>query len=338
MHRSAKSHYCFFIAKRRKKFSSDFEGGYDLDYGAHLPVIDFGFRKFSLEWLSAYVRTARDLDFKAVLANDHLIYSRPWLDAPTALAAILSDSGNMAVGSVILAIVRGPVPMAKALAAIDILSNGRLFVGFAPGSSARDYEFVSINYDERWKRFDEAIQVVRSLWSGDRIGFTGRFYSTAGIDFEPKPLQKPSPPIWIGSWGSDAGLRRVARLGDGWLASAYNTTPDQFAAALSKLRNELKIFGKDPAGFPSALATLFMYITENHSETERVLANTLTALLNRPIEQLRERLLVGSPEVCAEKLAAYKTAGVQRVFIWPIKDEIEQLRIFKQKVVPLVDP
>jgi alkanesulfonate monooxygenase SsuD/methylene tetrahydromethanopterin reductase-like flavin-dependent oxidoreductase (luciferase family) len=271
------------------------------------------------------------------LANDHLIYSRPWLDAPTALAAILSDSGTMAVGGLILAIVRGPVPMAKALAAIDILSNGRLFVGVGPGSSVRDYEIVSINYDERWKRFDEAIQVLRSLWSGDGVGFTGRFYSTAGIDLEPKPLQRPAPPIWIGSWGSDAGLRRVARLGDGWLASAYNTLPDQFAAALSNLRNQLKIFGKDPVSFPNMLATMFMYVTEDTAETERVLTETLTALLNRPVDQLRERLLVGSPEVCAEKLAAYKAAGVQRVFIWPIKDEIEQLRIFKEKVSPLVD-
>ena len=124
-----------------------------LDYGAHLPVIDFGFHKFSLEWLSAYVRTARDLGFKAISTNDHLIHSRPWLDASTALAAILSHSGNMAVGtSVILPVVRGPVQMAKTLAAIDILSNGRLFVGVGPGSSARDYEIVSINYEERWKR------------------------------------------------------------------------------------------------------------------------------------------------------------------------------------------
>jgi alkanesulfonate monooxygenase SsuD/methylene tetrahydromethanopterin reductase-like flavin-dependent oxidoreductase (luciferase family) len=310
--------------------------GTTVDYGAHLPVIDFGFHEFSLERLCAYVRAARDLGFKAVSTNDHLIHSRPWLDAPTALAAILPDSGNMAVGtSVILAIVRGPVPMAKALAAIDILSNGRLVVGLGPGSSARDYEIVSLNYDERWKRFDEAIQVLRALWSGD--GFTGRFYSTAEIDLEPKPLQKPTPPIWIGSWGSDAGLRRVARLGDGWLASAYNTMPDQFAAALAKLRDQLKIFGKDPARFPNALATMFMYITENKSETERVLSETLTALLNRPVDQLRERLLVGSPEVCAEKLAAYKTAGVQRVYVWPVNDEIEQLRIFQQKVAPLVD-
>jgi alkanesulfonate monooxygenase SsuD/methylene tetrahydromethanopterin reductase-like flavin-dependent oxidoreductase (luciferase family) len=308
-----------------------------LDYGAHLPVVDFGFHKFSLDWLSAYVRTARDLGFKALLANDHLIYSRPWLDAPTALTAILSDSGNMAVGSVILAIVRGPVPMAKALAAIDILSNGRLFVGVGPGSSPRDYEIVSINYDERWKRFDEAIQVLRSLWSGDKVGFTGRFYSTVEIELEPKPIQKPTPAIWIGSWGSDAGLRRVARLGDGWLASAYNTSPDQFAAGLAKLREQLKIFAKDPGTFPNTLATMFMYITEDSSETERVLAETLTALLGRPVEELRERLLVGSPEVCAAKVSAYKAAGVQRVFVWPIKDEIEQLGIFKQKVMPLID-
>ena len=114
-----------------------------MDYGAHLPVIDFGFHKFSLEWLSAYVRAARDLGFNALSTNDHLIYSRPWLDAPTALAAILSHSGNMAVGtSVILPVVRGPVQMAEALAAIDILSNGRLFVGIGPESSARDYEIV----------------------------------------------------------------------------------------------------------------------------------------------------------------------------------------------------
>jgi alkanesulfonate monooxygenase SsuD/methylene tetrahydromethanopterin reductase-like flavin-dependent oxidoreductase (luciferase family) len=309
-----------------------------LDFAVHLPVIDFGFRKFSLAWLCAYARAARDLGFKAVLANDHLIYSRPWLDAPTALAAILADSGNMAVGSVILPIVRGPVPMAKALAAIDVLSNGRLFVGLAPGSSARDYEIVSIDYAERWKRFDEAIQVVRSLWRGDSLGFSGRFYSTAGIELDPKPIRKPSPPIWIGSWGSDAGLRRVARLGDGWLASAYNTTPDQFAAALAKLRDQLKMLGKDPATFPNMLATMFMYITEDNAETERVLTETLTALLNRPVDQLRERLLVGSPQVSADKLRAYKAAGVEQVFIWPIKDEIEQLGIFKQKVMPLVDP
>jgi alkanesulfonate monooxygenase SsuD/methylene tetrahydromethanopterin reductase-like flavin-dependent oxidoreductase (luciferase family) len=308
-----------------------------VDYGAHLPVINFGFHEFSLDSLSAYVQAARDLGFKAVSTNDHLIHSRPWLDAPTALAAILSASGDMAVGtSVILPIVRGPVQIAKTFAAIDILSNGRLFVGVGPGSSARDYEIVSLDYNERWKRFDEAIRVLRALWSRDKNSFEGRFYSSAGIDLEPKPLQRPAPPIWIGSWGSDAGLRRVARLGDGWLASAYNTLPDQFIARLGKLREQLNLFGKDPARFPNALVTMFMCITENKSETDRVLSEALGKLLHRPTDQLRERLLVGPPEQCAEKLAAYKAAGVERVFVWPVKDEVEQLEKFRRKVIPLV--
>ena len=309
-----------------------------MDYGAHLPVIDFGNQRFSLERLSAYVQTARDLGFKAVSTNDHLISHRPWLDAPTALAAVLSHSGDMAVGtSVILTVVRGPVQIAKTFAAIDILSNGRLFVGVGPGSSARDYEIVAMNYDERWKRFDEAIQVLRSLWSTDGVSFTGRFYSTAGIDLEPKPIQKSGPPIWIGSWGSDAGLRRVARLGDGWLASAYNTMPDQFKIGLDKLRDQLKNLGKDPTSFPNALATMFMYITDDNARADRVLSETLAPMLNRPLEQLRERLLIGAPEVCAEKLAAYKAAGVQRLFIWPVRDELDQLTVFQKKVAPLVD-
>jgi alkanesulfonate monooxygenase SsuD/methylene tetrahydromethanopterin reductase-like flavin-dependent oxidoreductase (luciferase family) len=309
-----------------------------LDYGAHLPVIDFGNQRFSLERLSTYVQTARDLGFKAVSTNDHLISHRPWLDAPTALAAVLSHSGDMAVGtSVILTVVRGPVQIAKTFAAIDILSNGRLFVGVGPGSSARDYEIVAMNYEERWKRFDEAIQVLRSLWSADGVSFTGRFYSTAGIDLEPKPIQKSGPPIWIGSWGSDAGLRRVARLGDGWLASAYNTMPDQFKIGLDKLRDQLKNLSKDPTSFPNALATMFMYITDDNARADRVLSETLAPMLNRPLEQLRQRLLIGAPELCAEKLAAYKAAGVQRLFIWPVRDELDQLTVFQKKVAPLVD-
>ena len=308
-----------------------------MDYGVHLPVIDFGSHGFSLERLLAYVQTARELGFRAVSTNDHLIYSRPWLDAPTALAAVLSHIGNMAVGtSVVLPIVRGPVQLAKALAAIDILSNGRLFVGVGPGSSARDYDIVAINWQERWKRFDEAVRALRSLWSVDGVGFAGRFYSTIGIDLEPKPLQRPTPPIWIGSWGSDAGLRRVAQLGDGWLASAYNTMPDQFRTGLGKLRNELNNAGKNPDTFPNALVTMFMYVTEDKSGAERVLADFLGVTLKRPVDELRQRLLVGSPEACAEKLAAYEAAGVQRVFLWPTRDELDQLAVFQNKVAPLV--
>jgi alkanesulfonate monooxygenase SsuD/methylene tetrahydromethanopterin reductase-like flavin-dependent oxidoreductase (luciferase family) len=99
----------------------------------------------------------------------------------------------------------------------------------------------------------------------------------------------------------------------------------------------LMTVGKDPGSFPNALVTMFMYVTENKPDAERVLSETLTAFLHRPVDQFRERLLVGAPEACAEKLAAYKAAGVQRIFVWPIKDELDQLTLFQKKVVPLVD-
>ena len=130
--------------------------------------------------------------------------------------------------TVALPVVRGPVALAKSLAAIDLLSGGRLVVGVGPGSSTRDYAAVGVPFEERWKRLDEAVPALRTLWRGDGPPFKGKFYSTEGIALEPHPAQRPGPPLWIGSWGSEAGLRRTARLGDGWLASAYNTAPRRF--------------------------------------------------------------------------------------------------------------
>jgi len=127
-----------------------------------------------------------------------------------------------------------------------------------------------MSYEERWKRFDEVVQFLRALWSVDGARFTGRFYSNADIELKPKPLQRPTPPIWIGSWGSDDGLRRVARLADGWLASAYNTTLDQFEVGLGKLRANLRTMGMDPDSFPNALVALFMFVTDDRTKARRI--------------------------------------------------------------------
>ncbi len=158
------------------------------------------------------------------------MFATPWLDGPTALAAVLAHSGAMTLATTVaLPVVRGPVLLAKTLGAIDRLSGGRLVVAVGPGSSEQDYAAVGIDFAERWSRLDEAVRALRALWQRDPEPFVGRFYSTADIDLQPAPAQPDGPPIWIGSWGSEAGLRRVARLGDGWLASAYNITPSDFA-------------------------------------------------------------------------------------------------------------
>ena len=308
-----------------------------MDYGVHLPLIALDGRSPSLERLLEYTKGAERLGFRAVAANDHLVFSRPWLDGPTALAAVLAHTGRMALTTTVaLPVVRGPMALAKSLAAIDLLSSGRLVVGVGPGSSARDYAAVGIPFEERWKRLDETVQALRSLWSGQGSPFIGKFYSTEDLTLEPYPAQRPTPPIWIGSWGSEAGLRRTARLGDGWLASAYNTTPEAFADTRRRLGEHLRVAGKDPDLFPNAIATMFFRVTENRSEAERIVREVLSPTLGRPEVDLRQRLLVGPADECAEKLAAYRAAGARRIFMWPVDDEVRQLTIFRERVLSLL--
>ena len=176
---------------------------------------------------------------------------------------------------------------------------------------------------------------MRALWAMDTT-FQGRFYSSEGIELEPPPAQKGGPPIWIGSWGSAAGLRRTVRLGDGWLASAYNTTPEIFGDAWKRLQRTLSESGKDPDSFPNAMATMFMYVTEDRTAADRVIREIIQPAINRSEEELRQRLLVGPVQECSEKLLAYQEAGAQRVFVWPVTDELRQLEIFQERVVPLV--
>ena len=308
-----------------------------MDYGVHLPLIALDGQPWTLPGLLEYAALAERVGFQALSANDHLVFPRPWLDGPTALAAVLTRTGRMSLATTVaLPVVRGPVALAKSLAAIDLLSGGRLVVGVGPGSSARDYAAVGVPFEQRWKRLDEAVQALRALWRREGPPFRGEFYSTECIKLEPYPAQRFGPPIWIGSWGSKVGLRRTARLGDGWLASAYNTTPQAFAAARRRLAELLRAVGKDPEQFPNAIATMFFYVTEERTTSERIIREVLSPTLKRPEEELRERLLVGPAEECAEKLAAYRAAGAQRIFLWPVEDELHQLVTFQEQVAPLV--
>jgi alkanesulfonate monooxygenase SsuD/methylene tetrahydromethanopterin reductase-like flavin-dependent oxidoreductase (luciferase family) len=305
----------------------------EVEYGAHLPLIDLGTGP-SLAALRAYVRSAAGLGYRYLCANDHLLFDGPWLDGPTALAALLGESGDMRLATTAsLPVLRGPVQLAKTLAAIDLLSGGRLVAGVGPGSSAADYAAAGIGFHERWPRFEEAVQALRVLLQGDAAGFAGRFYATREVVLEPRPAQRPGPPIWVASWGSPAGLRRVARLGDGWLASAYNTTPERFRKGLDLLAEERRRLGKEATPLPSAIATTWLHVTERKGEAERLLGDVLAPMLHRTPEELRSApLLIGPAELCAERLAAFVDAGARRIFVWPLGDEVAQLELFRERV------
>jgi len=127
-------------------------------------------------------------------------------------------------------------------------------------------------------------------------------------------------------------------LGDGWLASAYNTTPALFADARARLDDRLGEYGKNRDAFPNGLATMWFHITVDRAEADRVVRQRLMPAIHRPEEALRERLPVGPPARFAELLADFRDAGVQLVLIWPVADEQRQLELFSEKVRPLLEP
>jgi alkanesulfonate monooxygenase SsuD/methylene tetrahydromethanopterin reductase-like flavin-dependent oxidoreductase (luciferase family) len=161
-----------------------------------------------------------------------------------------------------------------------------------------------VPFEERWTRYDEALVSLRALLR------------------ELQPV-RPAIPLWVASWGSKAGLRRVAAAGDGWLASAYNTTPERFGAALSE-------FG----AMPNALATMWTWVTDDKADAERVLRDVLAPLLGREPEELRAATCIGPPEHCAELLSRYAEAGCERVHLWPLGDERRQLERIAADVMP----
>ena len=281
-----------------------------MDLGIHLPLMQFGDQALSLGRLEQAVDAARDCELAAVSANDHFVFSTPWLDGPTALASVIERTGNMSLATTVsLAVLRGPVPLAKTLAALDVLSEGRLIAGLGPGSSKRDYDALGVSFDERWKRFDDAIATLRALLEGKPCPERTHYYRVPpDVQLAPAPRHGRGIPLWIGSWGSNAGLRRVARAADGWLASAYNTTPGRFAEARDRLARELEDRGRDAEGFPNALATMWTWVAKDRAEGDRILDDVLAPRLNRDPDELRGQLCIGPAEHCAALLSDYAAA------------------------------
>jgi alkanesulfonate monooxygenase SsuD/methylene tetrahydromethanopterin reductase-like flavin-dependent oxidoreductase (luciferase family) len=302
--------------------------------GVHLPLMEFRGEGQSATRVMETVDAAREGGLHAISANDHLVFSTPWLDGLTALAAAIERSGEMTLATTVsLPAVRGPVALAKALTALDILSEGRMIAGVGPGSSGRDYDAVGFSFEERWKRFDESVAILRVLLRGEEAGPT-QFYAMPDAELAPRPYRPDGVPIWIGSWGSDAGLRRVARLADGWLASAYNTSPEVFGEAKRSLAEKLAERGRDPDGFPNALVTMWTWVSEDVAETSRMLDEVLAPLLRRDPTELRDRLCIGSAEYCVDVLNEYAQAGCEWVQLWPLGDERRQIELLADSVLP----
>ena len=286
------------------------------------------------EQIISLAQYAEALGYDSLSVNDHIVFHTSWLDALSTLSAVAASTTRILIGTSILNIVvRNPVVCAKALAANDILSSGRLFAGVGPGSYRGDYDACGIDFSERWPRFSEALEILVMLLSSDNsrpFDYKGKYYTLKDVLLTPKPVQKPHPPIYVGSWGSDIGLKRVAKYSNGWMASAYNITPTKFKEKWNFLLAYRKSLGKkEEEPFDNSVMTMFGYIHDDKDKVREVVKEMLSPALRRPAEDLEQTLLFGSLDECLRKIRNLVDAGVKRIHFWPVLDYEDQISKFK---------
>lgn len=296
------------------------------------------------EQIISLAQYAESLGYDSLSVNDHIVFHTSWLDAVSTLSAVAASTTRILLGTSILNIVvRNPVVCAKALTAIDILSSGRLFAGVGPGSHRGDYDACGIDFNERWPRFSEALEILVKLLSNGNststsrpFEYSGKYYSLKDILLMPKPVQKPHPPIYVGSWGSNIGLKRLAKYSNGWMASAYNITPAKFKEKWDFLLAYRKSLGtgeeEEEEPFDNSVMSMFGYIDDNKDKVRMVVKEILAPALRRPAEDLERMLLFGSVDECLLKIRNLVDAGVKRVHFWPVLDYKSQICKFKNGI------
>jgi alkanesulfonate monooxygenase SsuD/methylene tetrahydromethanopterin reductase-like flavin-dependent oxidoreductase (luciferase family) len=310
-----------------------------MDYGITLRRDELADHPTPLSYLSNFARAAEQMGFAYAVVGDRL---EAGLDCLTMLSVIAEASGRMRlVTSVIVLPPRGIMVTAKQFASLDLLSGGRVIAGVGTGSMFRDYEIVGMDPSDMRTRFEEGVRAMRAYLTPGGPPFQGRFYDTTGVQLEPR---RPTLPIWIGSWGSDVGLRRVARIADGWLSSAGpgHQSPEQFAKDVTRLNTFLVQEGKDPATFPSAVSTMGLFISEDRDELERVggpgyvprpAGVGVVQPADRPADDPHAHDMVGTRAACLDKVRRWKAAGIGALFLVPRgPDPLGQARLFMDEV------
>ena len=187
------------------------------------------------------VRRIEALGFDSVWTGDHVSFHNPMYESLTLLASYVPITTRVRLGTAVyLLALRPPAVAAKITSTLDVLSGGRLIFGVGVGGeNPKEFEVCGVPHGERGARVSEAIEVVRTLWRDTPATFKGRFTQFSGVSLDPKPVQTPGPPIWIGG-RSDAALARAGRQGDGWVS--YVVQPERYAESLDKIRSAARSY------------------------------------------------------------------------------------------------
>jgi len=280
---------------------------------------------------------AESLGLDSVWLGDSIL-AKPRLESYTTWAAVLASTKRVKVGTaVLLAALRHPVMLAQALATLDCMAPGRVLPGLGVGRADLKFEFetLGVPIGERAGRFTETVEILKLLLREPKADYSGRHFAFEGVELEPRPATPGGPPIWISSNLVDSGLRRVARLADGWITNS--TTPDLYRRCWEKIL--AYAHEADRPGVEKIPQCLYvtMNISPDAKKAERECGEFLSKYYHKPFEAVRQQLLVvvGDGPRVEDELRGYIEAGAS-VFVVRFAggSQEEQLENFCSELLP----
>ena len=286
---------------------------------------------FDVEKLRGFLARAEALGVQSAWVVEQILGSIRSLEPVALLTYAAACTERLRLGSaVLLTALRSPVHLAKSLATLDHLSGGRLTVGVGLGGNPRIYPAFGLQAARRAARFAEGLRLMKRLWTDERVTFEGEFFKLQNASMEPKPLQKPHPPLWFGGHHPNA-LRRAVELGDGFIGAGSVSTAT-FLGEVKLLKSLLEEAGRDPAGFPLG-KRVYIAVDHDRARAGRRLAEWFGAFYGKP-ELAAEVSVWGDPGECVDRLAEITAAGVGFLMLNPVFDELEQLEQFASRIAP----
>ncbi|MGH2359978.1 MAG: LLM class flavin-dependent oxidoreductase [bacterium] len=332
-----------------------------LRFGVYLPAYVFpGDAPPTAGLLQDFARRAEDLGFDSLWVVDHLFASPPsyrvvFMEPVTTLALVVGATKRVTLGTGILVLpLRDPVVTAKAFANLDAASEGRVVFGVGVGWDEREFRACQVAKETRGRRMDEMLAIIRGLWTHETFAYHGKHFTIPEVRLEPKPVQKPHPPIWVAGGSVPRGssqhitaskgytphrsFQRAAELADG-LMTAYRSCPgldmSQLVSSWAIVRDTARQLGRDPDGIRFAHQD-HLYV-DPHATPDR-LREVFGRFSHNLYEQVAPMYLMGHPEQLIPRFQARIDAGVQELTFNLMAPDPKQLDLFMRDIRPHLHP
>ena len=280
-------------------------------------------------------RRAEELGYDALWMGEHMLFHIPTFDALIVLATYAARTEKIKLATGVLSLsLRHPISIAKAAGTLDVLSKGRLILGIGVGGDyPPEFEALGIPLKERGPRADEAIALLRRLWSESGVTHDGPFFPLKEATMEPKPVQPGGPPIWMAG-SSDGALRRAARLGDGIIP--YPETPEFYREARRKITAWAQEAGRDISSFTWGVFPM-VQIADSYEEARQRAAYYLKVIYpDWPDSMVDRCCIMGTLKDCIRQLEEMVKAGARYFVLAPLctnREFPEHMDLYAREIV-----